>query len=66
MFVTVRSSFRSSFQASLVRFLRDDEGVTLVEYALLIGLIAVAAIAAVTAIGTNTNNKLNSAANALK
>ncbi len=62
MFATVRSSF----QASLVRFLRDDEGVTLVEYAMLIGLIAVAAIAAVTAIGTNTSSKLNTAANDLK
>ena len=62
MIATVLSSFRSS----LVRFLRDEEGVTLVEYALLIGLIAVAAIAAVTAIGTNTSNKLNTAAGDLK
>jgi len=62
MFTTVRSSF----QSALARFLSNEEGATMVEYALLIGLIAVVAIAAVTAIGTNTSNKLNSAANDLK
>ncbi len=47
------------------RFFRDEGGASLVEYALLIGLIAVVAIAAITLIGTNANNKLNNAANAL-
>ena len=52
--------------ASIVRFLRDEEGASLVEYALLIGLIAVVCVAAVTLIGTNVNAKLNSAGAALK
>lgn len=33
-------------------FLRDEEGASAIEYALLVGLIAVAIVAAVTALGT--------------
>jgi pilus assembly protein Flp/PilA len=36
---------------SVVRFLRDEEGVTAVEYALVAGLISVAIIAGATALG---------------
>jgi pilus assembly protein Flp/PilA len=40
----------------LVRSLvKDDEAATMVEYALMLGLIAVVCIAAVTLIGTNAN-----------
>jgi pilus assembly protein Flp/PilA len=34
---------------------KDDEAATMVEYALMLGLIAVVCIAAVTLIGTNAN-----------
>lgn len=36
----------------IARFLRDDRGQDLVEYALLLGLITVAAVTAVTNLGT--------------
>jgi pilus assembly protein Flp/PilA len=38
------------------RFLREDEGVTMVEYGLIAALIAVVCIVAITAIGTNLNS----------
>lgn len=34
------------------KFLKDEEGAAAIEYALLVGLIAVAIVAAVTALGT--------------
>jgi len=41
------------------RFLREDEGQGLVEYALIIGLIAVVAIAALTASGGSISGMFN-------
>jgi len=38
---------------------RDDRGASLVEYALLVALIAVICIAAVTLLGGNASGKLN-------
>jgi len=37
----------------IARFVRDDEGASLVEYGLLVGLIAVVAVLAVAAVGTD-------------
>lgn len=48
------------------KFWREDDGASLVEYVLLIALVAVVCVGAVTLLGSNTNAKLNSAANALK
>ena len=45
--------------------LRAEEGQALVEYALIISLIAVVAITMLTLTGTNVNKILNSIANAL-
>ena len=52
------------------RFFREEEGQGLVEYALIIGLIAIVAIAALTSAGNsvggmfnNISNQLNSANN---
>ncbi|GAC1659510.1 MAG: hypothetical protein NVS4B13_04520 [Candidatus Elarobacter sp.] len=42
--------------------LKDDEGATLVEYGLVVSLIAVAAIVAITALGTQVKNTFNSIA----
>jgi pilus assembly protein Flp/PilA len=43
----------------------DEEGATMVEYALMLGLIAVVCIAAVTAIGTAAQTKFTAASTAL-
>jgi len=37
------------------RFVREEEGATMVEYGLMVALIAVACIITVTALGTNLN-----------
>jgi len=51
---------------SLVRhFVRNDEAATMVEYALMLSLIAVVCIIAVTAIGNNANNIFTQIGNAL-
>ncbi len=44
---------------------KDEEGATMVEYGLMVALIAVVCITAVTLIGTNLNTKFNAIANAL-
>ncbi len=41
--------------ASFGRFLREEDGPTAVEYAVMLALIIVVCIAAITAIGTNSN-----------
>jgi pilus assembly protein Flp/PilA len=45
--------------------LRDDRGVTSVEYGLMVALIAVVIIAAVTLLGTNLSNLFNQVAAAI-
>lgn len=46
----------------LGRFVRKDEAATMVEYALMLSLIAVVCIIAVTLIGTNANTIFNNIA----
>jgi pilus assembly protein Flp/PilA len=41
---------------SLVRFIREDEGVTAIEYGLIAALIAVAIIVGLSAMGTSLNS----------
>jgi pilus assembly protein Flp/PilA len=45
--------------------LRDERGVTMVEYALMAALIALVCIAAVTIIGTNLSTFFSKAANSV-
>lgn len=40
---------------SVRRFINDEEGQDLVEYALLLGFIAILAVAAITGLGTKVN-----------
>ncbi len=47
------------------RFGDDDRGASLVEYALLVALIAVICIAAVSLLGQNASSKLSSAGSAI-
>ena len=49
----------------IVRFLKNEEGVTAIEYGLIAALIAIVIIAAVTVVGTNLNIVFQKVANAL-
>ena len=61
---------RSSLHSSLARFCRafwrEEDGATLVEYVLLVALIAAVCVGAITLLGTNANTKLGTASDALK
>jgi pilus assembly protein Flp/PilA len=51
--------------SGLQSFIRDEEGVTAIEYALIAALIAVVIIAAVRFVGQDVNNTFQSIADAL-
>lgn len=57
-------AMKDGVAAAQRRFTRED-GASAIEYALLVGLIAVVIIVAVTALGKNVSTKLNEAATAL-
>ena len=50
---------------TLVNFLRDEEGASMAEYALLLGLITVAIATVVTTFGTKISGTITSATNAM-
>jgi pilus assembly protein Flp/PilA len=50
---------------AVVDFVKDDNGPTAVEYAVMLALIIVVCIAAITALGTNANNTFSSVANTI-
>jgi len=50
---------------TIVRLFKDEEGASLVEYALLVALIAVVALAAIKLLGNGASTALTSAANEL-
>ena len=55
-----------TFLAAWVRARFDDErGASLVEYALLVALIAIVCIAAITLLGNNASSKFDSVANSI-
>jgi pilus assembly protein Flp/PilA len=49
----------------MIRFFKDEEGATAVEYALMVFLIAVAIVATVTALGGRLNTVFTSVVSAL-
>jgi pilus assembly protein Flp/PilA len=49
----------------LTNFFKDEEGATMVEYALMLALIAVVCIGAVTVIGNQANTTFGTSGNAL-
>ena len=51
-----------SWFKSVVRLLRDEDGPTAVEYAVMLALIIVVCITAITALGTNANKTFNNVA----
>ena len=50
---------------SFISMVRDEEGATMVEYGLLVALIALVALGAITTLGTNLSSLFNSVANTL-
>ena len=48
--------------ARAARFLRDEDGPTAVEYAVMLALIIVVCITAITTLGTNANNTFSNVA----
>ena len=50
---------------SLTTLLRDEAGATMVEYSLIVALIAIVCVAAVTALGGKANANFTTASNAL-
>ena len=44
------------FSNALVKFLKNEDGPTAVEYAVMLALIIVVCIAAITTLGSNANN----------
>ncbi len=53
-------------RATIHAKVKDERGASLVEYALLLALIAVVCIGAITLIGTGANKSLSSTASALQ
>jgi pilus assembly protein Flp/PilA len=49
----------------LINFFKDEEGATMVEYALMLALIAIVCILAVTAVGENARDVFNASATEL-
>jgi pilus assembly protein Flp/PilA len=47
------------FRQHLVNFLKNEDGPTAVEYAVMLALIIVVCITAITALGTNANNSFS-------
>jgi pilus assembly protein Flp/PilA len=52
----------SSWMAKAARFLRDEDGPTAVEYAVMLALIVVVCIGAITTLGSNANNTFSNVA----
>ncbi len=61
MLSSARPAPASPLSSALARFWREEDGATLVEYVLLVALIAAICAGAVTLLGTNAAAKLNSA-----
>ena len=59
-------SARPTLLFAVARFLRDDDGATLVEYVLLVALLAAVCAGAITLRGTSANTKLNTTAASLQ
>jgi pilus assembly protein Flp/PilA len=60
--ITLLNPRRSRLRTVLSNLIRDESGVTAIEYALIAALIAVAAIAAFTLVGTNLSTTFSTIA----
>ena len=52
----------TGIRTQLKRYMTDEAGASAIEYALIMGLMALAVIGGVTAMGTATNNKMTAVA----
>jgi len=50
---------------TFIRFIKDEDGATAIEYGLIAALVSVAAIGALTAMGNSLNTLFNSVSSAL-
>ncbi|MGA8476116.1 MAG: Flp family type IVb pilin [Candidatus Cybelea sp.] len=50
---------------TLMSMIRDEEGATMVEYGLLVALIALVALAGITTLGTSLSSMFNNVANTI-
>ena len=57
--------FASVLTKAVSRFIRDQRGASMLEYGLLVGLVAIAAIVAVTAMGNALSDMFGDASSAL-
>ncbi len=48
-----------TIKTSVLKFIKDEDGLTIVEYAVAGGLITVAAVGAFITLGTNVNSKID-------
>jgi pilus assembly protein Flp/PilA len=55
----------SRLSRSVTAFLKNEDGPTAVEYAVMLALIIVVCVAAITALGTNANTTFTSVSNTL-
>ena len=55
----------TAVRTSVTRFMREEDGASLVEYVLLIALIAVVCIGAITLVSTHIQTSLTNAGNAI-
>ena len=55
----------SKFATAVRRFVRDETGATMAEYALLIAVIALVAVAGARTLGSNLNSKLSAQASSV-
>ena len=51
---------------TFIKFFKDEEGATAVEYCIMVGLIAIVIFAAVTLLGTNVSQKFSQAASGVQ
>lgn len=54
-----------NFADSIVRFLKEEDGPTAVEYAVMLALIVVVCLTAITSVGTNASTKFDEVATAI-
>lgn len=66
----IHTPTRSPLHSAVARFChafwREEDGASLIEYVLLVALIAAVAVGAITLLGGNANTKLGTASDALK
>jgi pilus assembly protein Flp/PilA len=58
-FDEVGKMIMQTIKASVLKFVKDEDGLTIVEYAVAGGLITVAAVGAFITLGTNVNSKID-------